>query len=67
MIGPRRVSSAAGIAAVLVVMTQAGVAETSRVDGEVRAALRTAVAAASDRSLAVISGQAGVTDAVVPG
>lgn len=56
MIGLRRLSSAAGIAAVLIVMTQAGVAETSRVDGEVRAALRTAVAAASDPSAGVLFG-----------
>jgi hypothetical protein len=50
MTRPRKLSSAAAIAAVLVVMTQPGAAETSRVDGEVRAALRAAVTAASDPS-----------------
>ncbi len=56
MVGPRKLSSAAAIAAVLVVMTQPGAAETSRVDGEVRAALRAAVAAASDPSAGVLFG-----------
>ena len=56
MVGPRKLSAAAAIAAVLVVLTLPGAAETSRVDGEVRAALRAAVAAASDPSAGVLFG-----------
>jgi hypothetical protein len=56
MVGPRKLSSAAAIAAVLVVMTQPGAAETSRIDGEIRPALRVAVAAASDPSAGVLFG-----------
>jgi len=56
VVGPRKLSSAAAIVAVLVVLTLPGAAKTSRVDGEVRAALRAAVAAASDPSAGVLFG-----------
>lgn len=56
MVRPRKFSIAAAVAAVLLVMTQSAAAEVSRVDDEVRAALRAAVEAASDPSAGVLFG-----------
>ena len=56
MAGPRKLSTAAAFAAVLIVMTQPGAAETSQVDGDVCAALRAAVSAASDPSAGLLFG-----------
>ena len=56
MVGPKKLFSTAAMAVVLFVMTQPSAAQTSRIDGEVRAALRAAVAAASDTSAGVLFG-----------
>lgn len=56
MPGLRKLSLATVIAAALLVMTQSAAADTSPVDGEVRAALRAAVEAAADTSAGALFG-----------